>query len=93
MEFLMELVLELILEGSISISSNKKISKWIRYPLIVIIILFFLSVIGLVFLTGILVFKYSVLLSMLFIAIGAFLLVASIIKFKKLYLNKKDLKN
>jgi len=52
MEFLIEELLNLIFEGSIEISSNKKVSKWIRYPLIVIIILFFsviiLSIFGLI---------------------------------------------
>ena len=32
MDFIIELVMELLLEGSIEISSNKKVSKWIRYP-------------------------------------------------------------
>lgn len=37
---LFEFILELVVEGSIEISKNKKINKWIRYPLIALIIIF-----------------------------------------------------
>ena len=41
MEFIIECILELLLEGSIEVLPNKKISKWIRYPLAIFVILFF----------------------------------------------------
>ena len=41
MEYLFEFIAELLLEGSLEISKNKKISKWIRYPLLITISLFF----------------------------------------------------
>lgn len=91
MEFLMELVLELLLEGSISVSSNKKYSKWIRYPLIAIVVLFFLSVIFLIGFVGVISFKENIFLSIFLIALALYFLIACILKFKKLYLNKKDL--
>ena len=51
MDLLIEIILELILEGSIEISSNKKVPKWIRYPLIFIITALFLTIIiGILFL-------------------------------------------
>ena len=41
MDDVIEFILELILEGTIEISSNKKVPKWIRYPLIALIVLIF----------------------------------------------------
>lgn len=54
MELLFEFLIELIFEGSIEVAKNKKISKWIRYPLILIILLFIISVISLILFLGIL---------------------------------------
>lgn len=88
MEYLFEFILELALGGSIEISKSNKVPKVIRYPLIVIIVLFFLAVIGLIFLTGILILKENVMAGIFFIIIGMFMLVMSIIKFKKVYLKK-----
>lgn len=45
-EFIIELILEIIVEGTIELSSKKTVSKWIRYPLTAIIILVGLSLIG-----------------------------------------------
>ena len=90
MEYLFEFIFELALEGSIELSKSKKVPKFIRYPLIVFIILFFLAVIGLIFLTGILILKENIMAGIFFIIIGMFMLVMSIIKFKKVYLKKVD---
>lgn len=54
MELLFEFLIELIFEGSIEVAKNKKISKLIRYPLILIILLFIISVISLILFLGIL---------------------------------------
>lgn len=88
MEFIFELIIELLFEGGIEISSNKKISKWIRYPILALLVLFFAVVIfGIIFL-GIILLKDSLLGGILMILIGIIMLVASILKFKKLYLEK-----
>ncbi len=89
MEFLLEFILELFLEGSMEISSNKKISKWIRYPLMAFILFFFLTVIGLIFFTGILTFSDNKLLSILLLLCGMIMLIGTIIKFRNLYLKRK----
>ena len=34
MDFIFEAIFELIIEGGIAIGTNKKYSKWIRYPLL-----------------------------------------------------------
>lgn len=92
MEYIFEFILELVLDSGIKASKNKKISKWIRYPLIIIISLFFIGVIGLIFLAGILIFKTNKFASIFLILIGVFMLIMSIIKFRKLYLIKKEKK-
>lgn len=91
MEILFEILLELILEGTIEISKNKKVSKIIRYPLILLIILLFLVVTSLIFFTGVLSYKkINKLCGIFFIMIGIIFLISSIIKFKKIYLKKKN---
>lgn len=88
MEYLIEFILELIFEGSIEISKSKKIPKYIRYPLIGIIALFFIAVIGLIFLLGIFIQKENIFLGIIFIIIGIVMLLMSITKFKKTYLKQ-----
>ncbi len=88
MEYIFEFILELVLEGSIEVSKSKKIPKYIRYPLIVIISLFFLAVIGLIFLAGILSLKENIYLGIFVILIGLFMFIMSIMKFRKTYLTK-----
>ena len=90
MDVLFEFILELILEGTIELSSYKKISKWIRYPLIFIVSIFFLAIILLILLLGISIYKESIALSIAFIILGIALFIGSINKFKSLYLEKKD---
>ena len=89
MDFIIELILELLLEGSIEISSNKKISKWIRYPLIIFITTIFLSVILLILYLGLSLLNDWFLAGMIFLVIGIIMFISAIIKFKKLYLEKK----
>ena len=52
MDELIELVLEIIFEGMVFIGENKKISKWIRYPVMIIVLLLVLVINGLCFFLG-----------------------------------------
>ena len=51
------MIFELLLEGSVEIAKDKKVNKWIRYPIAVLLSLFILTVIiailvvGIIFLT------------------------------------------
>ena len=92
MEYIFEFIFELVLEGSIEVSKSRNIPKYIRYPLIVIISLFFIAIIGLIFLVGILSIKENMLLGIFLILIGLFLFIMSIIKFRKTYLCKTSKK-
>lgn len=86
MEIIFEFILELIFEGSIEASKSSKTPRFIRYLLIVIISLFFIAVIGLILLVGILTLKENLIAGILMILIALFMLVMSIIKFRKTYL-------
>ncbi len=92
MEDIFEFILELVLEGSIEVSKSKKVPKYIRYPLIGIISLFFIAIIGLVFLAGILSLKENIFFGIFLILAGLFLLIMSIVEFRKTYLNKMNKK-
>ncbi|MBP3919992.1 MAG: hypothetical protein J6D28_00335 [Bacilli bacterium] len=83
-----ELIIELVLNGCFKVSKNKKIPKYIRYPLIAIISLFFIAIIELIFIVGALSLKENMLLGIFLIFAGLFLLKMSIISFKKIYLTK-----
>lgn len=90
MEFIFELIADLFLEGSVEIASNKKISKWIRYPILAIIILFFIVIIfGLMYL-GIISLKNSLIGGAFIILVGIILFIACIYKFKEVYLREKE---
>ncbi|MBQ8192587.1 MAG: hypothetical protein IJZ46_00725 [Bacilli bacterium] len=88
MDFIIELLLELIFEGGMELSTSKKVPKWLRIIIASIIILFMLTItIGLV-LIGILLIKTDLLPSIFFIVIGFVLLIGTILKIKKLYFQK-----
>lgn len=93
MEYIIEAILDLILEGSMEISSNKKISKWIRYPLILFIILFYSIVIIGLFILGLMILKENILFGFFIIVLSLFMLIGSIVKFKKIYGKKVEDKN
>ena len=43
MDYIIEFLLELVFEGTFEISKSEKVPKYIRYPLIVLVLLFFTS--------------------------------------------------
>lgn len=88
MEYIFEFIMELVLEGSIEVCKSSRMPKYIRYPLIGIISLFFIFIIGLVLLTGILSLKENIFLGIFLILVGLFLLIMSVIRFRKAYLTK-----
>jgi len=90
MEFIFELMADLLLEGSMEIASNRKISKFIRYPILAIIILFFLVVIfGLMYL-GIISLSGSIIGGIFIIILSLVLLIACVCKFREVYLREKE---
>lgn len=88
MELIIEFIIELILEGSFELSKNLKTPKWLRYPLIILVILFFLSVIAIIFIVGYLSLKENTIIGLLIIIISIALAVYSIAKFIDIYIKR-----
>ena len=93
MDFIFELILELVLEGSIEASKSKKVPKPIRYLLIILISLFFISVAGLIIWVGIDSIKSNLVGGILVIGFGIVFFILCILEFKKAYIKKKNKKN
>ena len=91
MDELIEFILDLLLEGGIELSANKKVSKWIRYPIIAFLFLFFTIVIFGMIILGILMIEESILVSFIFVTCGIAMLIGSVIKFRKTYLEHKKI--
>lgn len=89
MDLLVEFILELILEGSIEIVKIKKIPKFIRYPILGLIILFFTTIIFGLIILGIIFLKKNILFGLLFIILGLIFLLSSIFKIKTQYKEQK----
>lgn len=90
MDLIFEILLDLIIEGCIETSSNKKVPKVIRYPLIVLIVSFFLSVIfGLAFI-GIFLWSKNIYASSFIILVSLILLTAAIYRLKKIYMKREN---
>lgn len=89
MEYLFLFIAELLLEGSLEISKNKKISKWIRYPLLITISLFFISILGLILFLGIRLFKENKYISIFLFFIDTFLFIGCFLKGKETFIKKK----
>lgn len=86
----MEYLFELIFEGSIGVSKNKKTPQYIRNPLIAIIIIFLVVIGGVILLAGILSLKENIILGVSIILLGILMFIMSIIKFREIYLTKKQ---
>ncbi len=87
MELLLEVIFDLIVEGSAEVAKNRRISKWIRYPIVVLISLFIIAVIGLLTFMGFaLIFKgdrYAKLAGILFLIFDIILIISAIKNIKK----------
>ena len=88
MEFLFEILLELILEGTMTASQNKKVPKAVRVFLIVLISALYLSVIGLILFIGVTCWKTNKIGGLFIITIGLVILIMAAVRFRKLYLGK-----
>lgn len=89
MDFILEFLLELVVEGGMEASGNRKLSRWIRYPLMILTILFFAAVIGLVFFIGVYMYREEPLASAILFLVGILLVVGAVAKIRQLYFTKK----
>ncbi len=89
MDIIFELLVDFLLEGSIEIGTNKKVSRIIRYPLLILVLLLFFSVIIGLFYFGIKIYTTNKIGSIFIIVVAFVLLVGSIIKTKSIYDQEK----
>lgn len=85
MNFVIELILELVMEGGLEVGKNKKFSKWIRYPLLFLIIIFYSAVILLLIYLGISVYKTNITGGIALLLIAVILLILTVKAFRKNY--------
>lgn len=78
MEDLIESLFDLVFDILVEITSCEKVPKWIRYPLIIIITLFFTIIILGLFVLGILFLKDNFIIGLIFIFISILLLFSGI---------------
>ena len=93
MEFLLELLIDLIFEGSVELSTNKKVPSFIRYFLIGFIVILYLSIIGTLFVLGIIIGKENPATGSLLLILSLVFLVFSVLEFRKKCLDKGKEKN
>ena len=95
MELLFEFIFDLIFEGSVEVAKSRKVSKWIRYPIIAILSLFMLLVIIVIGFVGIAMIlskeSYSTYIGLIFIVFDIILIISGTKKIiKELKLRKTD---
>lgn len=89
MDIILGFFLELLVDGVIETSGNKKLSRWIRYPLILLVVLFFGAVIAIVFYLAFGLSAEEPVASVILSLLGLLLLVGTVLKFRKLYFAKR----
>ena len=80
MDFLIELVFDLILDGSEWVIKDKRIPKYIRYPLAGLVILFYSGIILGLIVLGTLIMKSELWAGIFLLAVGVFLAVMTVIR-------------
>lgn len=89
MDIVFELLFDLLFEGSVEITKNHKISKWIRYPLLVILSIFFSSIIGLLYYIGFSIGRENYILSLIFVISASLMVMGIFSQYHKYKNNKK----
>ena len=92
MDFIFDFILDLILDDGIKASKSKKISKPLRYIILSIVLLVYISIIGLITILGINTMKDNLLEGILILMFGIFILLVCILRFKAVYKNNIEVK-
>lgn len=83
MDFLIELIGEIFIEGLFELATNKKVPKLIRYPLLTLFILLYLALVGLLILLGIRLYFDNKLASFILLGLAIGLLIITIVSIRK----------
>ena len=90
MEFVFEIIGTFIFELIFEVGFNKKISKWIRYPVLLIFISLYLLLTGGIIFLGIKTLKNEIIGGVMVIGLGIALFVGVILAFKYKLKEQKD---
>lgn len=95
MDLIIEFVGELILEVIMELIQNEKISKWIRYPLLIIISLFYAIIVIGIAVIMIKSFSENIIIGILLLLADILLIVGLICMLRKVInkKNKKEIQN
>lgn len=85
MDIIIEIFFDLLLEGSIELSTNKKVPKWIRYPLIMVMLFLLAIVIYGLFYSGLVQINKNFFFGAILILIGLALVIGIVFKIIKEY--------
>jgi len=88
MEVVVEFLFDLLFEGIIELSTNKKVPKWIRYSLVLFISLFFLVVVLCLLILGLTILKDNLVIGLIMITLSLVLFMFMVVKYKKQILLK-----
>lgn len=91
MDFIIELIIDLLFGITEEAAKSKRLNNKVSILAIIFLLIFYLLVISLIFILGIMFYKDNIILSIIFIILGLLFLILSINKFKKVYLNKKSI--
>ena len=83
MDFLIELIGEIFIDGLFELATNKKVPKLIRYPLLTLFILLYLALVGLLILLGIRLYFDNKLASFILLGLAIGLLIITIVSIRK----------
>lgn len=90
MDFFIELIGEILIEGSFELATNRKVSKWIRYPILSILIIAYSIIIFGILFVGINSLNENFWLSIILIVISLLLFVGTIVAIKRKINSKED---
>ena len=89
-EFIIEFILELIVDGGIELTKSKKVSKWIRYPIVGITLIITTGIFALLFFIGFGLLNETIVGGLVILGLTIFLLILAIHKLRKVYAEVKD---
>lgn len=91
MDLIVEFIVEVILEGIIELIQNKKISKWIRYPLLMIALMFYIFIFGTLIMILPAAFKENIFIGIFILCIEILLVIILLYIIRKSII-EKDIK-
>lgn len=83
MDTVLELLLDLFLEGGMEVSKSKQVPKLIRYPVMALVIAILAACLGLILIAGIAMLRESIVAGLLLIALAVLAAFFGIQRFRR----------